>query len=1346
MTDFVHLHTHTDYSLLDGAAPVQALADKADKLGMKYLAITDHGNMFGVLHFIAACKEHGDKNHTPRANPINPIIGNEFYMAPGSRFEKSHSEYENKYYHLILLAKNLDGYKNLLKLTSLSYTEGFYYKPRIDWEILEKYHDNLVCLSACLAGEIASLISDGKQDEAERIACKFRDLFGDDYYLELQDHGLPEDPKVITGVVTIARKTGIPLVATNDIHYLEKEDWEAQDILMCISTQKKRSDEKRMRMETSEFYFKTGDEMAALFADYPEAIINTIRIAEKCTASFIKEIEDKETHKKHMEYVFPMVETKDLPNYLPDFDIPKGFSDTNEYLRHLTFEGLEKRYPNYAVESRGKEIKDRAEYELDIIIKMGFTGYFLIVADFINWAKEHDIPVGPGRGSGAGSIVAYAVRITDIDPLKYNLLFERFLNPERVSMPDFDVDFANEGREDVIQYVTEKYGKDRVGQIITFGTLKARAVIKDVARVLDIPLAETNAIVNLIPQNPKITLAKALAESADLREKAENPKYQDLFKFARKLEGKNRNSSLHAAGIVIGKTELVNYVPLYRDPKTGGVASQYRMEVIEQQGLVKMDFLGLKTLDVIKNTVSLIRKRGGEYADFDISRILEGDEATYKMLGNGNSSGIFQFESDGMQNILVQAKPTSIAELTALNALYRPGPMDYIPQFIESKWCRQEIVYPDPCLEDILKETYGVIVYQEQVMQVAQRIAGYTLGQADVLRRAMGKKKVDAMAKEKDRFISGAKKQGFKEENAGKIFDILEKFAGYGFNKSHAAAYSIVAYQTAFLKANFPAEFMAATLTNEITATDSLPGYINEARKIGLEIDPPDINRSDRYFSVTNGRIVYGFLGIKGLGEGPAGEIIRARADGPFKNFMDFIERVDIKSVGKKVIELLASVGAFDRFGMNRATLVENLERAVEYVLKGREDAKFGQSGLFDDGAQEQMQLFRFIEKTEWSRAEKLKIEQDLIGFYFSGHPMDEFKPIWEKYSTLNLSKIAEAGTGMYTVVGIIREVKQHQTKNGEIGFSAIADYNGELDLVLFAESWMRHKKLLEVDRVVAIRGKLDNSGTRDKPSLLVDAILNLENPELSQDTIAAFFSHPLDPYREAWEQNCDLNLARTAGVKEGGYTLVGVIRSLKLWNSKSGEMAFSSIEDFNGVVDLTLFSDTWEKYREVFFLDKPVALKGRLDKSKRPDHPSIIVNELLDLEKIQADAKVNPKKAVKKTEGEVAAVVQAIKKGGNDRKKDAESESVVATETVASVASALHIRLDNRTANSEDGLCLLRDTLREKSGRASVFIHIPLPIGETVVRVTPQITVSVEPDDVKIFSHCTGVREVWTE
>ncbi|MDR2446458.1 MAG: DNA polymerase III subunit alpha [Treponema sp.] len=1317
MIDFVHLHVHSDYSLLDGAASVESLADKAEDLGMRHLAITDHGNMFGALKFIAACKEHAD--HSPRANPIHPIIGNEFYMAPGSRFEKSGSEHGNKYYHLILLAKDARGYKNLLKLTSASYIDGFYYKPRIDEEVLVKYHEGLICLSACIAGEIPSLILEDKIEEAEKKARWFRDLFGDeDFYLELQDHGLKEQKKANEALIDIAKRTGIPLVVTNDIHYLEKDDSVVQDILLCVSTQKKRDDKKRMRFDSVQFYFKTGDEMAALFPEYPEAVANSVRIAERCKTEI------------------PKIKTKDLPKYLPEFEIPLGFKDADEYMRHLTFEGLAKRYPNY-----GEEIRKRAEYELDVIIKMGFTGYFLIVADFINWAKEHGIAVGPGRGSGAGSITAYALRITDIDPLKYDLLFERFLNPERISMPDFDVDFCNERRDEVIRYVTEKYGKDRVGQIITFGTLKAKAVIKDVARVLDIPLSEANMIANLIPKDPKMTLKKAFEEEPKLRELEENSKYQELFSFARKLEGKNRNSSLHAAGIVIGKTSLENYVPLYKDPKTGGVASQYTMDVIEEQGLVKMDFLGLKNLDLIKNAIDLIKKRGKEYANFTIEAIPEDDEATFKMLGEGRSSGIFQFESQGMQNVLRQAKPTSIEDLIALNALYRPGPMDYIPQFIESKWGRRSIAYPDPCLEDILKETYGVIVYQEQVMQVAQRIAGYSLGQADMLRRAMGKKKREIIDKEKAPFIAGAVKNGFKKADADRIYEILIPFANYGFNKSHAAAYSVLAYQTAYLKTNFSAEFMAAKLTNEISGTDSLPAYIDEARKMGLVIDPPDINRSDRYFSVADGRIVYGFLGIKGLGEAPADEIISCREkDGPYKSFLDFLERVDIKAVGKKVVELLARTGAFDSFGLTRATLVENLEEVAESLQKSKEGRAYGQGGLFDDEPEDQRQLFRFVEKPEWTRMEKLQIEKDLLGFYFSGHPMDDFKHIWEKYSALNLADIDNAEDGMYTIVGMIKDLKSHHTNNGEMGFSAIADYNGEIELTLFADSWARAKNSLAVDRVVAVRGKLSASDMRDKPGFLVDSVLNLEKPSLTQTAIDAFFSHPLDTYREAWEQNCTLNLAQAAGAKDGLYILVGVIRSVKPYQtSKGGDMAFSSIEDFNGQIDLVIFSDTWEKCRNTLAIDKIVALKGKLDKSRRPDRPSVIVNEFLDLDHLQKEAESNPKDAAKKA-GEK-----------KPSKRQTSSQPIApadprASRTEKPRAPIVHIRLTETAVETDSTLIVLREALLEKQGSCEVYLHVPDAEGETIIRTTSQIQASADDVAIEMYACCEGVKKVWAE
>jgi DNA polymerase-3 subunit alpha len=1055
MSDFVHLHVHTDFSLLDGAASIESLAAKAASLGMKHLAITDHGNMFGVLKFKDACEKKG----------VHPIIGSEFYMAPGSRFEKSGSDYTSKYYHLILLASSQEGYQNMMKLSSYSFTEGFYSKPRIDSELLIEYHAGLICLSACIAGEIPSLILDGKEVEAEHRALWFQSVFGEgNFYLELQDHGLREQKRSNPIIIDIARRTGIPLVVTNDIHYLEKEDAGAQDVLLCISTGKKRDDEKRLRFDSQEFYFKTGDEMAALFPAYPEAAANTVAIAERC-----------------------LTEIPKPGPLLPEFAIPEGYTDAENYLRALTMNGITARY------SDNEEARERAVYELDIIIKMKFTGYFLIVADFINWAKEHDIPVGPGRGSGAGSIVAYAIRITDIDPLRYNLLFERFLNPERVSMPDFDVDFCYERRGEVIKYVTDKYGQERVGQIITFGTLKARAVIKDVARVMGIALDESNQIVKLIPENPKITLKDALEQEPKLHEwESKDP---ELFSLARTLEGKNRHSSIHASGIVIGKSNLVNYVPLYRDSKTGSIATQFTMDLIEDRGLVKMDFLGLKTLDLIKNATDLIRRRGGQYAGFNIETISETDPVTYKMLGEGKSAGIFQFESGGMQNILRQTQPTKIEDLIALNALYRPGPMDYIPQFIESKWGRQKIAYPDPCLEDILKETYGVIVYQEQVMQVAQKIAGYSLGQADILRRAMGKKKVEAMVKEKEKFIAGAKNRNFKEKDADRIFEILIPFAGYGFNKSHATAYSIIAYQTAYLKANFPAEFMAANLTNEITSTDGLPLYIDEARKMGITVDPPDVNRSESYFSVTDGRIVYGFLGIKGLGDASAQEIVRCRADGHYKNFIDFLQRVNIKTVGKKVIETLILTGAFDCFGMHRATLKENLEQAVDYAQSQKDDLQRGQSSLFDEPGEKPVDSFKFKELPEFDRSEKLQIEKELLGFYFSGHPMDAYKEAWEQYANLDLSNLTEAGTSTYTLIGIVKEVKTIVTKKGDqMAYLTLDDYRGVIELTLFPRIWSQEREKLVVDKVVAIRGTIDRTQKRDRPGFLADEVLDIEH------------------------------------------------------------------------------------------------------------------------------------------------------------------------------------------------------------------------------------------------------------
>ncbi len=1058
MTDFVHLHNHSDFSLLDGAASVGSMVAKAKALGMPALALTDHGSMFGAVKFYDACKDAG----------IKPIVGVEFYVAGASRFERTGTENGNKYWHLVLLAMNERGYKNLLKLSSAAYTEGFYYKPRIDFELLSSHAEGLVASTACIAGEIPSLLLMGKEAEAERVALRYAELFGKErFYLELQDHGIPEQKVANRGLVAMARRTGLPLIATNDMHYLERADAEAHDVMLCIGTNRKRDEPGRMRFHGPEFYMKTRDEMAALFADVPEALSNTMRIAEMCELK--------------IKYPGPM---------LPDYEYPAEYSSPEEYMRHLTFEGLKRRYPNIT-----DEIRQRADYELDVVIKMKFTGYFLIVWDFIDWSKRNGIAVGPGRGSGAGSIVAYALRITDIDPLKYNLLFERFLNPERISMPDFDIDFCFERRGEVIEYVMRKYGADRTGQIITFGTLKAKAVIKDVARALDIPFEDANAIAKLVPEDPKMTLAKALEDEPKLKAMAAQERYRDLFEVARKLEHKNRHASLHAAGIVIGKTALTDFVPLFKDPKTGIVATQYTMDYLEKCGLVKMDFLGLKTLTLIQHAIELIRKRGIEIAE---DRIPEDDKRTFEMLGEGKSTSVFQFESSGMQAILKQAKPSCMEDLIALNALYRPGPMAYIPQFIDSKWGRTPITYPDPCLEPILKETYGVIVYQEQVMQVAQRIGGYSLGQADLLRRAMGKKKHEVMVKEKEKFVESSVKNGFKAEDADRIFEILIPFAGYGFNKSHAAAYSVVAYRTAYLKANFPAEYMAANLTNEIANTDKLTEYIGEARSMGIELTPPDVNRSEASFSVSEGKIVYGLLGIKGVGEALARAIVAEREkSGPFASFIEFVERLGTQAMNKKTLECLASAGCFEAVGRTadggytRRELVLDIERAVEYAQAKEAAGKYGQASLFEGSGEEEYPPFAVIKQEEYPRSEILRLEKELLGFYFSGHPMDEWSKIWERCSDADLSHTERASSERtYTVIAMLKEFREIFTKTGKkMAFGAIEDPRGSLEIVVFADALERWRDKFVVDAVLCLKGKIDL--TRGNPSLKVDEFVD---------------------------------------------------------------------------------------------------------------------------------------------------------------------------------------------------------------------------------------------------------------
>ena len=1295
MADFVHLHVHSDYSLADAAVSVNTLAEGAAKLGMKHLALTDHGNMFGAMEFIKACEK----------NSIKPIIGCEMYVAPGSRFEKTGSEYENRYYHLVLLVSSLEGYHNLIKLCSFAYIEGFYYRPRIDEKLLAQYHGGLIALSACASGEIPRYILEGKQDEALEKALYYKKLFGNDkngepnFYLEIQANNIPRgvlrgdmsQAELNRAIMDISKKTGIPLVATNDVHYLEREDYIAHDILVCIGTGKVRTDERRKKYYGNDFYLKSSDEMSDLFPDCPQAIANTARIASRCN------------------HDIPKITTQDLPNFLPEFVIPDGFKNTDSYLKSLALDGLESRYPKEREEEgiKWQAILNRFEFELDTIIQMGFTGYFLIVADFINWARDKNIPVAPGRGSGAGSIVAYALRITDIDPLKYNLLFERFLNPERISMPDFDIDFANEGRDQVIKYVTEKYGRERVSRIITYGKLGAKNAIRDVARVLDISIPESDMITKLIPEDSKITLEKAISSEPRLAELEQDPRYKELFPLARKLEGLNRNAGLHASGVVIGNTNLNELVPLYmykdKKDKTESIATQYDMNHLEAAGLVKMDFLGVKTLDVIKHTEELVRQRGGDYADFSIKKIPEDCRAVFEMLGEGKSSGVFQFESEGMQDVLKRAKPNSIEDLIALNSLYRPGPMDNIDQFINSKNGSQTIVYPDPSLKDVLEETYGVIVYQEQVMQVAQIVAGYSMGQADLLRRAMGKKIKEIIDKEKIPFIEGAVKKGFSKTKASEIFDILVPFAGYGFNKSHAAGYSVLAYQTAYLKTNFPAEFMAAVLTNKINAQDKdkLSESIAESRRMGLEIVAPDINLSKKLFTVVDGRIVYGLLGLKGVGEGPAEEIEKSRENRVYKNFPDFLERVDIKAVGKSVIEKLIDAGAFDSFCIKRENLKGNLERLIEHTQKTKDEKNSGQTSLFGDSEDKENSLFVFEDFPDMSREEKLKKEKDLMGFYLSGHPLDDYKELWERMVKCDLG-LQTFKTGDNVLIGIIKNIKTHMGKGGKMAFVSLEDYNGKIDMLFFPPAWEKCERLIEVDKIVIVKGKIEYQKERDRYNFLAEDIINAQEAEVLFEKEKEF-TLAMEEYRTVWENTVKVNLAAPEQAQADiDYTLIGIIKDLKPFRTKKGhDMAYAALADYNGEIPLTIFPQAWADIQKHLTADTVTALRGKIQKDQFKNRMIFSAESFIDIKKIKNAA---------------ARVIN-----DNDRE--------------------LHVLISRDSIDNNDELMTMRNIFKQNPGSSSVILHIPLPRGETLIRSKDLVNIS---KTAQALNHCTGIAKLW--
>ena len=1056
MQEFVHLHNHSDYSLLKGAGRISDMVARAAEMGMRHLAITDDGNMFGALEFYQACK----------AADINPVIGCDFYVAGESRHVKTPGNAANRSSRLVLLARNNDGYRNLIELSSRGYTEGFYYKPRVDRELLQQYAGGLIALTGSLSGEIPSYIRRNRMEDAAEAARWLVGVYGaGNVYLELQDHNLPEQRIVNQGLLQLSKELDLPLVATNDTHYVNKDDAKAQDVLLCIGSNKKRHETNRFKFSTEEFYLKSPEEMAALFAENPEALSNSVRIAEQCSLEI------------------------DLPGPMfPDYTIPEEFASPDDYLRHLTFEGLKDRYDPVT-----QEHQERATYELDTIIDMGFTGYFLIVWDFIKFARDNGIPVGPGRGSGAGSIVAYALKITDIEPLKYGLLFERFLNPDRVSMPDFDIDFCYERRGEVIDYVTRKYGSDKVGQIITFGTLKAKAVIRDVARVLDYSFAEADQIAKKIPAGPGVKLKEAIEADPELQEMAEpGSPHHELLAIALKLEGLHRHASTHAAGIVIGQKALTEYVPLYRDPKTGSISTQFTMDQLEACGLVKMDFLGLKTLTLIENTQTLIRERG---VDFDHERIPEQDNATFKLLGEGKSAAIFQFESQGMQAVLTKAKPTRIEDLIALNALYRPGPMENIDQFVESKHGRTPIRYPLKELEPVLKETYGVIVYQEQVMEIVRIVGGFSLGQADILRRAMGKKKIAEMEKMKAQFLDGAVNKGFTREQAEGIFDLLKPFAGYGFNKSHAAAYSILAYKTAYLKANYPVEFMAANLTNEINNPDTFAWYLNETRAMGITVHPPDLNRSEKYFTVSENAIFYGLVGIKNVGSGAVDEILRERREGgAFTSVQDFLERVDLRTVNRKMLEVGIQCGLFDSLDGRRRTLMENLDVLLDHASTTQELRRSGQTSLFEAEEAAVTSTLDTVEETD--PVEWLEYERDYLGAYFSGHPMDSYRRRWERCVHVNLSQLGGISPERtHQLLGLLTDTRVIFTKNGRpMAFGKLEDFNGQVELVLFENAYEESRELLHDRKVVGALGTFEER--RGRMQFVVEKLVGPEDLE----------------------------------------------------------------------------------------------------------------------------------------------------------------------------------------------------------------------------------------------------------
>jgi DNA polymerase-3 subunit alpha len=1058
--NFVHLHNHTEYSFLDGAIRIKDLVAKAVEFQMPALAITDHGGLFGAVEFYETCMGAG----------IKPILGFEAYVAPHSRLDRMSSKDERSYNHLILLAKDNVGWKNIMRLSSIGYLEGFYYKPRIDNEVLRKYSEGIIATSACVGGAIPQALLDGKRDKAKQITEEYLSIFGEgNFYFEIQKHGINDEVVAFDEMIKLGREMGIPFIVANDAHYLRREDALAHEVLLCIQTQTTMSDPNRYRFSSDQMFFKSPQEMAELFPDIPEAMSNTLEIAERCNVS-----------------------VKAKPQ-LPVPDVPQGFTNPEEYLSALARMGTKEKYSHIT-----PGLEERLEYELKIINEMGFAGYFLIVRDFVIAAQKMGVMVGC-RGSAAGSLVAYTVGITSVDPIKFDLIFERFLNPERISMPDADIDFADRDRYKVIDYVVDKYGRDSVCQIINFGRMKAKMVIKDVARAMGIAVADANRLSGMVNEK---NLKKSIAANGELeRAIKENTQYQELFGHADVLEGFARQAGMHAGGVIIAPAEVVNWAPLFKQPGADTVMTQFDMNYVEKVGLIKMDFLGLRTLTVLQETLRLIKKYHNQV--IDIWKIPDGDVETYKLFGKGETTGVFQFESNGMQDYLRKLKPTGVEDLIAMTALYRPGPMDNIDVYIRRKHGKEDVVYLHPMLKDVLEVTNGVIIYQEQVMRIAQKMGGFTLGQADVLRKAMGKKKADVMEEMGKKFVEGAIKFGIDAKIAKDVFDLMAKFAEYGFNKAHATVYAHVSYQAAFLKAHYPLEYMTATLTSWIGSTDDFLTMKNEAERMGIRILPPDINSSEGACSIDNGNIRLGMEAIKNVGKG-SDSIIEARSkNGKFKSIFDLCKNVDLRIVNKKCLESLICAGAFDSVPGTRGQLFEAIDKAIEYGGSFQKDRLSGQVSLFDNlfGADVQS-MAQIIPEPPLPQVEPwpynilLQKEKEILGFYVSGHPLDRYYDEVKGFSSVSLKQDALAEVKHDTAVtigGMITSLKTHNQRDGrQMAFLELEEFDGSIELLIFGDAYEKFKHLLAVDAMVLVHGQISKREGEEKPKLRVDNCMSL--------------------------------------------------------------------------------------------------------------------------------------------------------------------------------------------------------------------------------------------------------------